>query len=81
MVKTFLQQFLGKFQDEMGLSAFAVWVVGRKVLDQEVNMYTKRGLSWSEFHVTSKTRTQGEVYLKGQMDKYIKGEGVNKRQK
>ena len=24
--------------------------------------------SWSEFHVTSKTRTQVEVYLKGKMD-------------
>ena len=41
-----------------------MWVVGSKVLDQEVNMFTKRGLSWGEFHVTSKTRTQVEVYLR-----------------
>ena len=64
-MKRFLQQFIGKFQDERELSAFAVWVVGSKVLDQEVNMFTKRGLSWGEFHVTSKTRTQVEVYLRG----------------
>ena len=48
VVKRFLQQFQDKFQDEKEISAFAVWVVGSKVLDQEVNMFTKRGLSWGE---------------------------------
>ena len=50
------------------------------MLDQEVTMFTKRWLSWSEFHVTPKTRNQVEVYLRGKMDKYYK-EGVYKRQK
>ena len=80
VVKQFLQQFIGKFLDQKELCAFAVWVVGSKVLDQEVNVFTETGSSWSEFHVTPKTRKQVEVYLRGKMEKYYKGE-VYKRQK
>ena len=50
------------------------------MLDQELNVFTNRGLSWREFHVTPKTRNQVEVYLRVKMDKYYK-EGVYKRQK
>jgi len=80
VVKQFLQQFIEKFQDQKELCAFAVWVVDSKVLDQEVNVFTERGSSWSEFHLTPKTRNQVEIYLRGKMEKYYKGE-VFKRQK
>ena len=67
-------------QDDKELDAFSVWVVESKVLDQEVNMYTKKGAAWSDFRVTSKTKQQVEGYLRNKMDKYTKGE-VYKRQK
>ena len=44
------------------------------------NVFTETGSSWSEFHVTPKTRKQVEVYLRCKMEKYYKGE-VYKRQK
>merc|ERR1712106_140108 len=80
VVSAYLQHFEGKFQDDKELDAFSVWVVESKVLDQEVNMYTKKGAAWSDFRVTSKTKQQVEGYLRNKMDKYIKGE-VYKRQK
>ena len=80
VVSAYLQHFKGKFQDDKELDAFSVWVVESKVLDQEVNMYTKKGAAWSDFRVTSKNKQQVEGYLRNKMDKYTKGE-VYKRQK
>ena len=74
IVINFLQQFSDKFEDNKELSSFAVWVVGSKVLDLEVNMFTKKNAPWSTFQVTSKTEQQVEAYLKTKMSKYIKGE-------
>lgn len=79
LVNTFLMQFREKFEDDREICAFALWVVGSKVLDQEVNMFTKKGSPWSTFHVTTKTKNQVEEYLKSKMVKYTKGE-VYKRQ-
>ena len=79
-VETVLQQYRVKFEDDRELSTFAEWVVETKVLEIEIKLFTKKGAPWKDFHVTSKTREQVEIYLKSKMKKYTVGE-VYRRQK
>ena len=79
-VETVLQQYRVKFEDDRELSTFAVWVVETKVLEIEIKLFTKKGAPWKDFHVTSKTREQVEIYLKSKMKKYTVGE-VYRQQK
>ena len=57
-----------------------MWVVENKVLQMEINQYTKKGTPWKDFHVTAKTREHVEIYLGTKMEKYRAGE-VYRRQK
>jgi len=79
VVKTILQQFRDRFNDEKELFAFSKWVVDRRVLDEEVNEFTKNRTSWNNFTVTSSTKQQVEIYLRKKMPTYTKGE-VYRRQ-
>jgi len=79
VVKTILQKFRDRFNDEEELCAFSNWVVAKRVLDEEVNKFTKTGTSWNNFTVTSSTKQHVEVYLRKKMPMYTKGE-VYRRQ-
>ena len=59
-----VQQYRVKFEDDRELSTFAEWVVETKVLEIDIKLFTKKGAPWKDFHVTSKTREQVEIYLK-----------------
>merc|ERR1712096_406432 len=74
VVRTILQKFRDRFNDEEELCAFSKWVVDRRVLDEEINKFTKKGTSWNNFTVTSNTKQQVENYLRKKMPVYTKGE-------
>jgi len=70
----FLHQYREKFGSDKELSDFASWVIKNKVLEQEVNMFTKRRLAWENFHLTEKTKQTVQGYLSKKMISYSMGE-------
>ena len=74
VVKTILLKFRDRFNDEKELCAFSKWVVDRRMLDDEVKKFTKKGTPWNNFAVSSSTKQQVDMYLRKIMPQYTKGE-------
>lgn len=89
MVESFRQQVLNfvveflvpqlgaKFSDMVELELFANKAV-IKVVDQEVNLFVKKGSPWSMFRVTDHTKQCVENYLLQKIDNHVKGSLLSK---
>lgn len=65
-------EFRNNFRDEAELEMFADKTVREKVLEQEVNVFGKRGKAWSQFRVTNNTKESVKKYLTKKMKSYAK---------
>jgi len=78
-VRNYLETFRDKFGDEEELNKFSHIIVEKKLLNPEVNAFTKkietgRSKSWEEFVVSKDTMENVKKYLIQKMNRYTKGE-------